>query len=567
MSLILNEYKNIVNPMPYIFGMFILGTITYRSFYKYQWLAIIIASCFFTLIYFLKDFKITIIMILFFSVSLINNIYYYKFIPNDLNKITVVSVKTYESIGEINGRKIYLEGDIKEIKMGERIVAKGEFTRNLEITKGNIGTFNVNEYKKLKDSFVSKLYKTREKIFFTIKEKLGFRRASLVSSIAFGYTEFLDLEDKENMKLLGLLHAVSVSGLHMALVYGFLSKIFGKKYTPFIAFLYVLFTGAAISTIRSYIMLLCISLASPVRRTYNPLAGLSLAGVIILIMKPYGVFEVGFELSFLATMGIIIFNKRLNKKLYKLPKFFREGLSLTLSAQILSFPALILIFKEFSFNFIIGNIFLAPIITAIVFIGNMLVLTWKVTFIFNYLCFIAHYVTVAMDKIIYLIGKFTLPIFYFNENTSFMYVIILISYYFYKKGYKKFIYMPVMAIIYIFILIYSPIPKIKYYREGAYLLSYKGDRALILLKKEIDLKRLERITAANKLYKIPENIRIGEDIILRKSGKDFILKSSDNEYLLKLWKEKKKSEYDIIDFSEGDFNEIIIFGNRVLPLD
>ena len=46
--------KNVVNPMPYIFGMFILGTITYESFNKYKWLAIVIASCFLMLIYFLK---------------------------------------------------------------------------------------------------------------------------------------------------------------------------------------------------------------------------------------------------------------------------------------------------------------------------------------------------------------------------------------------------------------------------------------------------------------------------------------------------------------------------------
>ena len=565
--MIVDEYKNIVNPMPYIFGMFILGTITYKSFYKYQWLAIIIASCFFALIYFLKELKITLIMILFFSVSIVNNIYYYNYIPSSMEKITITSVKMYGISGEIKGRKVYISGNLKEAKVGEKILARGEFIGDLEIVRGNIGTFNIEEYKKLKDNFVSKLYKIREKIFFSIKEKLGSRRASLVSSIAFGYTEFLDDEDKENMKFLGLLHAVSVSGLHMALVYRALRKIFGKKYTPFIAFLYVLFTGAPISTIRAYIMLLCMSMASPMRRNYNPLAGLSLAGVIILILKPYGVFEVGCVLSFLATLGIILFNKNLNKTLYKLPKFLREGLSLTLSAQVFTFPVLILTFKEFSFNFIIGNIVLAPIITGIVLIGNLLVITWWIPFIFNYICFITYYVTVVMDKAIYLIGKFTVPIFYFNENISFMYLILLMTFYFYKKGYKKFIYLPIMTLIYIMILIYSPIPKLKYYNEGAYLLSYKGDRVLIALKKEVDLNNLKKVCAANKVYKNLKNIRMGENITLEKIGDDFVLKSLNKKYLLKLWKEKKESEYDIIDFSRRDFNEVIILKNKVLPLD
>ena len=565
--MILDRNNNIVEPMHYIFGMFILGTITYRSFNKYQWLAIIIASCFFTLIYFLEGTKITIIMIVFFSVSVLNNVYYYSYKPENLSKITITSVKTYGVSGEIEGRKVYLEGSFKAFKIGERILARGKFEEDLEITKGNIGTFDIQEYKKLKDNFISKLYRVREKIFFSIKEKLGSRRASLVSSIAFGYTDFLDEEDKENMKFLGLLHAVSVSGLHMALIYGVLRKIFGKKYTPFIALLYVLFTGAPISTIRAYIMLLCMSASSPLRRNYNPLVGLSLSGVIILILKPYGVFEIGCVLSFLATIGIILFNKRLNKKLYKLPKFLREGLGLTLSAQIFSFPVLILTFKEFSFNFIIGNIILAPIITGIVLIGNLLVITWWIPFVFSYLCFIAHYATVLMDKAIELIQKFTIPVFYFNENISFMYLSLLVSGYFYKRGYKKFIYMPIITIVYIMVLIYSPFPKLKYYREGAYLLSYKGDRVLIALKKEADFKKLTKITATNKIYKNIKNIRVGEYITLIKSGNDFILDNSNHEYLLKLWKEKKESEYDIIDFSEGDFNEIIIFKSKVLPLD
>lgn len=565
--MILNEYKNMVNPMPYIFGMFILGTVTYRSFYKYQWLAIIIASCFLILIYFLKGIKVTLIMGLFLGVAVINNVYYYNYNPRATTEITISKVTTYAVSGEINNRKVYLEGDLKKLKMGERILVEGDFERDLEISRGNIGTFNVNEYEKIKDSFTSKLYKIRERIFFSIKEKLGFRRASLVSSIAFGYTEFLDEEDKENMKSLGLMHAVSVSGLHMALVYGALRKIFGRRYTPYIALLYVLFTGASISTIRAYLMIICMSAASPLRRNYNPIAGLSLAGVIILILKPYGVFEVGFELSFLATLGIILFNKKINKKLYKLPKYLREGLALTLSAQILSFPVLVGTFKEFSFNFIIGNIILSPIISGIVLIGNLLVIAWWIPFLFNYLCFITYYATLLMDKIIFIVEKFTLPMFYFNENVSFMYSILLVSGYFYKKGYKKFMYMPFIALIYIMVVIYSPVPKLKYYREGAYLLTYKGDRVLIGLKKDADFKSLQKICIVNKVYKDPKNIKIGENITLVKSGNDFVLKNLNNEYLLKRWKEKKESEYDIIDFSRGDFDEIIILKDKVIPLD
>ncbi|MGL5354159.1 MAG: ComEC/Rec2 family competence protein, partial [Clostridium sp.] len=427
--------------------------------------------------------------------------------------------------------------------------------------------YKVSNYKKLKDNFISKLYKIREKIFFQIEEKLGYRRAALVSSIAFGYVDYLDEEDKADMKNLGLLHAVSVSGLHMALVYGVLRKTIGKKYTPIIAFLYVMFTGAAMSTMRAYLMLVCTTLASPLRRNYNPVAGISLAGVIILIVKPYGIFDVGFVLSFLATFSIILFNKKLNKKLYKLPKFLREGLAITLSTQILSFPALVLIFKEFSLNFIIGNIILAPIISGIVIIGNLIVLTFWIPSVFNYLCFIAYWVTKVMDKVIDILDKFTVSTLYLNENICFLYLTLLMTYYFYKKGHKKFIYMPIMAMVYVLILTYSPVPILSYYREGAYLVSYRGDKILISLKKEVDLKRLKKICGTNNVYNGKNNIKIGEDITIEKSGKDYLVKNSEKTYLLKLWKEKKESEYDIIDFSKGDFSEIIMLKDKVILLD
>src|SRR5699024_912741 len=141
-----------------------------------------------------------------------------------------------------------------------------------------------------------------------------------------------------------------------------------------------IFTGAAVSTIRSYIMLLCLSLAVPLRRNYNPLAGLSLAGIILILYKPYSIFEVGFQLSFLSTLGIILFNKRFNKAFYKLPKTVREGVAISLASQVFTFPFLILYFREFSLGFLAGNLILIPLMNAVVILGNLLALTVKIKF-------------------------------------------------------------------------------------------------------------------------------------------------------------------------------------------
>ena len=61
------------------------------------------------------------------------------------------------------------------------------------------------------------------------------------------------------------------------------------------------------------LMIVILNLGNVVKRNYNPLAALSLAGIVLLLMKPYYIYNLGFVLSFLATLGIILFNKNLNK--------------------------------------------------------------------------------------------------------------------------------------------------------------------------------------------------------------------------------------------------------------
>ena len=125
-----------------------------------------------------------------------------------------------------------------------------------------------------------------------------------------------------------------------------------------IAFAYVLFTGAPASAVRAYIMILILNLGMVVKRNYSPLAALSLAGIIIILIKPYDIYNLGFILSFLATLGIILFSKKLNKKLYRLPNLFRSTIAISISAQILTFPIILLFlfYHIFSINGILKKI-------------------------------------------------------------------------------------------------------------------------------------------------------------------------------------------------------------------
>lgn len=552
------------NPLQYIFIAFILSSFFYKTYSSDKLLAIIIVSSFLCLLLFYKGMTIGIILTLFFAVGLYNNILFYDYTLREIEEIRVESIKSYYVIGKASGRLVYLDIEKEDLKVGDKILAKGKFKSEKDISRGIIGEYEVNSYTVEKKDLISKLYNQREILYDAIKSRLGQRKAGFITSVAFGYSEALDSEDRADMKVFGISHAVAVSGLHMALVYGMLKSVFGAKISLVIAFLYVLFTGASPSTVRAFTMIFIMNFALVVKRNYNSLAAISLAGIILLLKNPYDLFALGFQLSFLATLGIILFNKNINKKLYKLPQYFRKAISVSISSQILTIPVLIYSFSEFSLNFLIGNILILPFINILVVLGNSLLIVYKFKFIFNYVLYLCYFCIKAIDNIMDFLWSYKIEVLYLNFTVAYFYSILLITYYFYKKNYKRFIILPIMALIYIGIITYNPVPNIKYYREGGILVSFKGERVLIQTKSIIDKIKLKRITMADKVYKEFFKINIGDDIRIRKESKNYILDIDGKEYMLLVNKEKINGEYDIIDFSTGELQEVIIFDKKVI---
>lgn len=552
------------NPLPYIFVAFILSSFFYKTYSSDKLLAIMIVSGFLCLLLFYKGIVISLLITFFFLVGLFNNSLFYNYEPNANEEIRIDTIKSYYIKGKIQGRYVYLDIDSDSLKVGDKLVASGKFSKRLDLSKGIIGEYKVENYRVLKKDFIGYLYDRRESLYKSIKAKLGKRKAGFITSVAFGYSEALDNEDREDMKVFGISHAIAVSGLHMGIVYGILKKVFGSKISLIVALLYVLFTGASPSTVRAYIMIFIMNFALVVKRNYNPIASISLAGIILLLINPYDLFSLGFELSFVATLGIVIFNKKLNKKLYKLSKRIREAVAVSISAQILTLPILIYSFNEFSINFLIGNIAVLPIINILVLLGSLLLIFTKVIPVFNYLLYLCYFCIKVIDNIMDFFWDYKIDVLYFNFTTAFFYLILLITYYFYIKGYKRFIILPIISLVYIFILVYNPLPNIKYYKEGALLVSFRGENVLIQTKTLVDKAKLKKITMSDKIYKEFNEIKIKDKITIKKEGKHYKLETVKKEYMLVVNKGKLDNEYDIIDFSTGELQEVIIFDDKVI---
>ena len=293
------------------------------------------------------------------------------------------------------------------------------------------------------------------------------------------------------------------------------------EYSLIITGLYVILTGAAFSSIRAFIMLSICNLALKFRKNNNSLSSFLISAIIILIIKPYAIFSLGFQLSYMAVLGILLFSKWINRKLFLFPKFIRSNIAVSLSAQIFTLPIIILHFNKVSILSIIANLFLDKIIFLIIIIGNSLLFLVNLEYVFNFLCFVLIKIVKLMDYIIDLtLGLFEGQI-YGGYIIATLYIIMLISFFFIYNGNKKFWLFPMISFIVFSIYVYSPILRVEYYEGEGVLFSYRGEISFVAENKRMIVSNIKNKYGAENIYFEDDNdILYGRVII--KEGRVFI---------------------------------------------
>jgi len=565
--MLFKKIEEVGNPLVYIFLTLAISCISYGINEQFRGLTIFIVAFFFICILYYCGISFSCIMSIFFIVGILMNHSYYGVSSKVNGEIRIIKVNSYNVIATYEGKNFTLKTNKKNLYVGDKYKVIGNVENIQDKSNGIVGELEPQVINKVDGDFISKLSEIKRNIYTRLEENLGKRKAGLIASIAFGYSDYLDYEDKEDMKNFGVIHSISVSGLHVAIVYGFLRIFMGGKLGLLSTMIYVIFTGYNYSSIRAFVMLACVEGGHILKRNNSSVSALCLSAVILMIYQPYSIFSISFQLTYLATLGIIMYNRKLNYTLYKLPLKLRQPLSLTLSAQIFTIPYLILVFKDFSPNFIIGNLFLVPFVDLMVITGNVLAITYIFPNLFDFCSYLNLYIIKVFDWMLNIIEKISLPMFYGNEYVVFFYLFLMLSFYLVKKGYRKFIYLPLISILVLTIQIYSPLLNIRYYKEGAILVSYKGERVLIANKNQIDLKRLSKATLATKSYREGEIINIDKICNIKLQDKNYILETSKEKYLLKMTSSKKEArEYDIINFKDGLTDKIFIINGEVIEV-
>lgn len=509
----------------------------------------------------LREINFTIIMFLFSILGIISFNLYFSFQPKTGALIRINNKYDYRVEGTTKGRKLILKGNIKKLEEGQLIkVESGDFKRNVVYEKGIIGEYNIQHYVLQNRDFRSKIYNLKRNINNKFINSLGKKRGSIVVSLCFGDSSYLEKEDKDNIKKLGVIHALSVSGFHLALVYKIFEIIFTMKFAIIASYLYLAFTGFKYSTIRAFIMILVLKLSDKFYGEYDSLSSISLAFLIILFLKPYAFMEIGFMLSFLSTLGILMFNKKISKYIYFLPSKLNSAISLSLSSQIFLIPYSSFTLKELSIGFLLGNIFLMPIFSMIIIIGVIGAILCPFKYIFNVVVLVLKNLCIILEGATYILIKVCPDLIYIEEIFGIFIISIYICFMMYKAGKVKYKYLPLFLLVAVFFNAYTVFPKV-------YILKNEKVKATIIKYKDESIMYCDYDLEEGKyIIELKDNFNIDKVITNAKGYLPIHIKENKlkaiNFYKEYFHKNIDNYEgYDIICMKSNDYKEYkIIFG-------
>lgn len=207
------------------------------------------------------------------------------------------------------------------------------------------------------------------------------RQAAVLSGMMFGSRERIDRATSDMFASTGVAHVLCVSGLHVGFVLAAALLVAGALGVPNRAYLavaapvllfYAVMTGLGPAVLRSSLMALVVLLALLLNREKDWPSTLALAAGALLLYKPLLIYEIGFQLSFAATWGILYLGPPVGELLtghFKLPRWLALPLQVTLAAQLATLPLLVYHFNLFTPVAPLANLVLVPLVGAVMLTG------------------------------------------------------------------------------------------------------------------------------------------------------------------------------------------------------
>lgn len=241
------------------------------------------------------------------------------------------------------------------------------------------------------------LSQTNETDIFVFADKLRRKMISILnqsgltdnelgvaSALILGYKNNIEAQLKSSYSSAGAMHILAVSGLHVGIIFMLFNAVFHFfekiKYglvikgilLLLILWLYALITGLSPSVLRSASMFSIVAIGEVFNRKTNFFNKLSASALLLLLFNPLLIFDVGFQLSYIAVAGIVLMQNWLNS-FYEpetwLSKYIWDLITVSLAAQLATFPLGLYYFHQFPNYFLLSNLLVIPLAFFILVIG------------------------------------------------------------------------------------------------------------------------------------------------------------------------------------------------------
>lgn len=235
---------------------------------------------------------------------------------------------------------------------------------------------------------------------------------AVASTLILGYRADLSQDVLQAYAKTGTMHVLSVSGMHVALVYiiiELLLRFLNRKRSGMILkavisilliWIYALITGFSPAVCRAAVMITFVIYGKTYNRHISMLNILLLSAFILLLYNPLFITDVGFQLSYLAVFGLIILQPIIENLLdfkHKQVRKLWSLLSVSLAAQIVTFPVSVFYFHQFPVYFLISNLFIVLPSVLIMYVGIAFL-------VFSNVDMLAKPLGFLLDKIIVLVN-------------------------------------------------------------------------------------------------------------------------------------------------------------------
>lgn len=271
----------------------------------------------------------------------------------------------------------------------------------------------------------------------------------LASAMSIGYRSDIDKKVESYFRAAGITHVLSVSGLHVGVIYSLIcfclfflkygktQKVLRNIIIVIFLWLYAFIAGLCPSVCRSALMLSMVSTGDFLGRKSQTLNTVIFSAFILLLVNPLNIYDIGFQLSYVAVIGIVVLYPEL--RLHFEPKsvilkYIRDLVLISLVAQIATFPLTIHYFGQFPNYFLLANLFAVPLSGLLIFVSAGCIVSHDIPFLGIFFSGLLEISTTFFLKVSAFIGNLPLAV-TDNISISFFQVVLIYMLIYFSYGF------------------------------------------------------------------------------------------------------------------------------------